>query len=226
MNRTTIVMAASLLAIGCNRAPEITAPTENVATAAPEDAAPADGTASEAGKLWVTTQYADRHSCPSEKCGIVGRLFFRDAATPLEEKGDWVRISKLYDAACESGKSKYVDKGNAACAPENGIEDGRIAEWVKASQLAKVRPADPALTANADESIVAQSDDFVQYRAAFAKVAAELIADGRCTAVEFKEQGGWMKSTNQRDQPVYFTYCGGMTIDNKIYMNAETAKVM
>ena len=35
-----------------------------------------------------------------------------------------------------------------------------------------------------------------------------------------------MKSAiKYRDEPVYFTYCGGMTISNRIYLNAETGRI-
>ncbi|WP_419808593.1 hypothetical protein [Sphingomonas sp.] len=224
MKHVMLAVAASLLTIGCDQSPQPTAPA-GVPTAVPMEMADATDPG-DAGKSWVITQYADRHSCPSDTCGIVGRLFFREAATPLETKGDWVRVSKVYDASCENGRSQYVDKGNSSCTSENGITNGRFAEWVKANQLSKTRPPDPALSASADESIVADSDDFTQHRKAFAKVAAELIAAGRCTAQDFKEQGGWVKSTNQRDQPIYFAYCGGMTAASKIYMNAETGLVM
>ena len=57
------------------------------------------------------------------------------------------------------------------------------------------------------------------------KAAAQLIAGGTCTRKDFKDMGGWMKSVNQyRDRPVYFTYCGGMTSANKIYLDASTGK--
>lgn len=216
MMRGFLVVAAMIMLAGCSQSPQrnTTAETTN------------ETELTDAGKFWVTTQYADRHSCPSEKCGIVGRLFFREAAIPVETKDGWVRITKLYDASCQNGESQYVDKGNAACTAANGITNGQLAEWVKESQLSASRPADPAATASADESIVADSDDFTQHRAAFVKVARDLIASGRCTAGDFKEQGGWVKSVNQRDEPVYFTYCGGMTATNKIYMNAETATEM
>lgn len=215
--RKFMAVATSVLLVGCGQPPQ-----SNTAVEATQETQ----STADKGKLWVTTQYADRHSCPSEECGIVGRLFFREAATPMEAKDGWVRVTKVYDASCQNGESQYVDKGNAACTTANGITNGQFAEWVKESQLSVARPADPAETASADESIVADSDDFTQYRAAFAKVARELIASGRCTAGDFKEQGGWVKSVNQRDQPIYFTYCGGMTAANKIYMNAETGTVI
>jgi hypothetical protein len=195
------------------------APTESPAQEAQE--------ADDPNKSWVTSEGLDRHTCPSEKCGIVGRLFFREAATPLEQKNGWSRISKYYDAACENGRSKYVDKGNANCVKSNGIADGKFAEWVRSEKLSKQRPADPALTATADENLVAESDDFSKYRKPFTRLAAQLISEGRCTPADFKEMGGWLKSvTEYRDEPVYFTYCGGMTAANKIYVNAATGRVL
>lgn len=192
------------------------------------DAVPSKGeAASEDGKLWVTSEYLDRHSCPKDSCGVVGRLSFREAATPLEERGDWVRITKEYDGACEGGMSRYVDEGNKACTSANGFRDGRFSEWVRKKYLSATRPADPADTATTDESLVAQSDDFARYRRQFAAIAAKLIADGRCTKAEFEEQGGFVKSvTEHRNEPVYFIYCGGQTFANKLYVNAKTGEVM
>lgn len=86
--------------------------------------------------------------------------------------------------------------------------------------------ADPAQTALPTASLVAKSQDFSKYRAAFVKAANELIQDGRCTPRDFEKTGGWRKTAiNYRDEPVYFTYCGGMTISNRIYLNAETGRI-
>ena len=182
-------------------------------------------TRASAGRLWVTTPRLERRTCPSRQCGVVGQLFFREAANVLETRDGWARITTSYDAACENGRSRYVDTGNAACTPENGISGGRLAEWVLAGSLSSSRPPDPAESAAQAEQLVAQSDDFTQHRAAFVRAANELIERGRCTPADFQEQGGWMKSSNHRDEPVYFTYCGGMTIANRIYLNAETGRI-
>ena len=158
---------------------------------------------------------------------FVGQLFFREGVTPFEEQGGWVRISEQYSASCEGGISEYVDEGNSACTEENGIVNGNFAEWVEKSYLSQTRPADPAETAAANETLVAQSDDFARYRTAFVSLAAQLISEGRCSEADFREQGGFMKSVNDYpDQPVYFTYCGGMTLANKVYVNAETETVL
>jgi hypothetical protein len=83
-----------------------------------------------------------------------------------------------------------------------------------------------AETALPAERLVARSQDFTEHRAAFVKAAIKLIKDGRCTPRDFEKTGGWMKSAIKfRDEPVYFTYCGGMTISNRIYLNAETGRI-
>lgn len=177
--------------------------------------------------LWVTVQRLDRHTCPDKACGVVGTLFFREAATPFEERGDWVRITREYDGACEDGQSRYVDSGNKDCTTANGFQEGRFSEWVQQGNLSSTRPADPAETATADESLVAQSDDFAQFRSQFTAIASQLMADGRCDRSDFEEQGGFVKSvTEYRDEPVYFIYCGGMTSDNRLYVNAETGEIL
>lgn len=173
---------------------------------------------------WVTSDRLNRRTCPDIKCGIVGRLFFREKATVLEQKGGWARISKYYDASCRNGKSQYVDAGNAACRPDNGIVRGRFAEWVSLKFLARTRPADPGAKATGDYALVQGSDDYRIYKDAFAKAAAKLISSGRCTAKEFREMGGWAKSSNRRG-PIYFMYCGGSRASNRLYLNAETGRI-
>lgn len=218
--RLSIAGALVLACAACNSAPEV-AETENPTEQA--NVPPSAGT----GKLWVTVQRVQRRTCPSERCGDVGWASFRQGVDALEQRDNWVRITKFYDANCADGRSRYVDAGNAKCEPANGIVDGRFAEWIPANALSNLRPPDPAAQATVDERIVAQSDDFTQYHATFARVAQRLISEGRCTAAEFEEQGGWVKSVTQhRNEPVYFAYCGGMTLANKIYMNAETGAIL
>ena len=155
---------------------------------------------------------------------MVGQYFFREAATSFETKGEWARVTKRYDANCVGGKSKYVDKGNANCNADNGITDGQFAEWVMVKSLSKTRPSDPALTAAQDEKLVADSDDFRRHRVAFKTAARKLIDDGQCSEGDFTEMGGWVKSVNDPDRPIYFMYCGGMTIANRIYLDASTGR--
>jgi hypothetical protein len=219
---------AALFTLGaCNSAPS-TPPDQPITTAVDQPlttAAANDVVEVASNKLWNTKQYADRHSCPSDRCGVVGRLVFREAAEPLERKSGWVRTTKYYDAACEGGESQYVKTGNRACTSANGITDGKFAEWVREDQLSKTRPPDPAEKATAEERLVKDSSDFNLYHAQFAKLAAMLIAERGCSESDFVEQGGFVKSVNRQDEPIYFIYCGGMTAANKVYVNVRTVSV-
>lgn len=175
---------------------------------------------------WVSVDRLERHTCPSKNCGIVGQLIFREKATILEEKDGWARISKYYDAACVNGVSEYVDSGNPLCKSSNGITDGKFAEWVDTRYLSATRPEDPSKDATGIHALVKGSDDYGIYKDTFADAAEKLIARGRCTAKDFKEMGGWWKSTNHKNKPIYFTYCGGMTRSNQLYLNAATGELL
>jgi len=176
-------------------------------------------------EAWVTVDRLNRRTCPGERCGSVGAMFFREKATIYEDSMGWARITKVYDASCKDGISEYVDAGNARCEPANGIVNGKFAEWVSLQYLSVDRPADPAAGATGDFALISGSDDYRTYKNVFAKAAADLIASGQCTRADFEEMGGWYKSTNHRTQPIYFTYCGGMRIENRLYLDASTGRV-
>lgn len=222
MRETGIILAAMLMA-GCSRSQEAIEENANTTQAAPAipEVKPGPNT------LFVDVERVQRRTCPKITCGDVGWIAERQVVEALERRDGWVRITKTYSAACKEGRSEYVDDGDASCTSDNGIVDGKFAEWVPMSALSKTRPADPAETASGDEAMIAQSDDFKRYRSAFLAVSNRLISEGRCTKAEFTEMGGWLKSVNEhKNEPVYFTYCGGMTAANKIYMNAETQMVL
>jgi len=70
------------------------------------------------------------------------------------------------------------------------------------------------------------SDDYAKYHLVFEASARQLISDGRCSSADFKNMGGWVKSTTTyKNEPIYFTYCGEMTINNRIYLNAISGQV-
>ena len=176
-------------------------------------------------KRWVTSDRLNRRTCPSTDCGIVGQFFFREGTDVFEDKDGWARVSRYYDASCANGRSEYVDSEDNRCDPENGIVDGKFAEWVFADFLSEDRPPDPAADATGLEVLLAGSDDFQKYRSAFARAAQSLISSGQCREADFLEWGGWMKSVNDRSQPIYFIYCGGAKALNRLYLNTETGEV-
>ncbi len=174
---------------------------------------------------WVSSERLNRRTCPSTTCGIVGRFFRGQILEILEEQSGWVRVSRYYDASCRNGFSEYVDDGNKNCDESNGISEGKMAEWVSAQFLSDVEPQRAADTAKDNELLVAQSDDFGRHRKIFVKSADNLIKSGECSESDFLENGGWVKSSSHRTSPIYFIYCGGSTISNRLYLNAESGDI-
>ena len=76
------------------------------------------------------------------------------------------------------------------------------------------------------QEAIAKSDDYEMHRAAFTKAATFLLTTSRCGQRELKEYGGFVKAQGgYKDQPIYFTYCGGMKVANRLYVDADTGKV-
>lgn len=177
-------------------------------------------------KAWVASERLNRRTCPASNCGIVGQYFYREGVQIIEERNGWARVTKYYDASCNNGKSEYVDTGNASCSVSNGIKNGKFAEWISLKHIARKRPADPSAGAVGTAKLIRMSDDFQKYKTVFVKATNDLLASKRCTKNDFKNMGGWFKSTTTyRSKPVYFTYCGKMTLANRIYLNASTGRV-
>ncbi|HBD0438482.1 TPA: hypothetical protein KGM74_004042, partial [Escherichia coli] len=148
-------------------------------------------------KLWVVVDRTERHTCPSSKCGVAGKLFFREGVDFLEKKGEWVRITEPYSASCVGGESEYIKEGNKSCTRKNGIVNGKFSEWVKLSDPSSERPSDPAENASGDDTLIKGSDDYRIYKKEFSSAARKLINEGVCTESDFKEIGGWMASSNK-----------------------------
>jgi hypothetical protein len=174
-----------------------------------------------AQQMWVTSDTLNRRTCPGTHCGAVGKLFFRESATIYERRNGWGRVSKYYDASCVGGRSEYVDSGNAACDPSNGIVDGKFAEWISIEFVSADRPADPGARATGTSKLIGQSDDFRKYEAAFTKAAEALLAAGDCTRKDFEDMGGFVKSG--KGATTYFTYCRGGS--DRIYLDAATGRI-
>jgi len=73
--------------------------------------------------------------------------------------------------------------------------------------------------------VVKDSDDFAKHQAAFETAAKNLVESRRCTVAQLKESGGFWKSMNHKNKPIYFTYCGAAHISNRIYLDASTGRI-
>ncbi|APE44582.1 hypothetical protein BOO69_15035 [Sulfitobacter alexandrii] len=108
-------------------------------------------------------------------------------------------------------------------------EAQREAEAEEAARRAEAEAAERreanARAAAAAQRLIAGSDDLDEHRAVFARVAAELVENRTCTEAEFVENDGWVRSTTFETRQVYFMYCGGSTVANRLYLDAATGDV-
>lgn len=142
---------------------------------------------------------------PGEKFFPQRYLYIGAPVTVLEHQDGWGRISPYF---------VYQQGG-----PE-------VAEWVKIDGLTTKMPQ---LSKQDKEEIVTSyighSDDFKTYRNAFVRVTEKLLDEKMCTPEDFEELNGWMKSINYGDRHVYFIYCGGLKVSDKIYFDVDTGEV-
>ena len=71
---------------------------------------------------------------------------------------------------------------------------------------------------------LSKSDDFRKYRSEFLTAAKQLVSQRRCRIKDFEEWGGWIRSASH-GWPVYFTFCGGAHISNRIYLNVRSGRI-
>ncbi len=106
---------------------------------------------------------------------------------------------------------------------ENGPE---VAEWIPLDGLVEQAPL---ITAEERRKTVTQyiatSDDFKLYETAFVQKTDELLKNETCVPEDFEELGGWVKSLKYQEREVYFVYCGGRKLTNKIYFDIQSKEI-
>lgn len=136
---------------------------------------------------------------------ITDYLYKGEKVEVLEKQGEWARISD-YIVLKEGGP--------------------QTAEWVSMSGLSN----DEVIISEKEsieilDSYLVKSDDLKIHKEKFRNMVAELISDGECDPSDFEELGGWVKSVKYSDRDVYFIYCGGLSLENKIYLDVNTNEI-
>ncbi len=136
---------------------------------------------------------------------IIDYLYKGEKIEVLEKQGDWVRISD-YIVLKEGGP--------------------QTAEWVSMSGLSN----DEVIISEQEskeilDSYLVKSDDLKVHQEKFRNTVAKLISEGECDPSDFEELGGWVKSVKYSNRDVYFIYCGGLSLENKIYLDVNTNEI-
>lgn len=158
-------------------------------------------------EYYVASEKVNVRLAPNKTGKITNTLYKRQKVEVFQVKDGWARISQYYDGSVE------------------GLSED-VARWVFAKHLSTNRPAEEQET-NLNSPVakaIKSSDDFSKYQKLFVSASEKLIKSGNCSLGDFTEMGGWWRSTKHKPKPVYFTYCGGMTISNRIYLDTVTGK--
>ncbi len=164
------------------------------------------GVLSYAQSMYVMSEDLNVRLSPSKYGKKTSVLLKGQRVDVYEIENGWARVTEYYDGYSE------------------GL-NGRVARWVYAKYLSTTKPKKKVIKSNSPvaKSLEA-SDDYEKYHKSFISVSEQLIKNGTCTIKDFNDQGGWARSTT-KGKGVYFTYCGGMRLSNKVYINVITGKI-
>jgi uncharacterized protein YgiM (DUF1202 family) len=185
------------------------------------------------GDFIVTAGTLNVRLAPSTTGKMRGKLHRGQVVEVLEVKQGWARISRYYNGASEglSGTvAHWVYAMHLATLPAGSDRTTSTATEV---QAAKSPPeAQPAMPPPGEEIVVGapildaikSSDDLPKYQATFAWISAKLVDSGTCKISDFRDIGGWWRSADHKPRPVYYTYCGGGSNSDRIYMDTTTGE--
>ncbi len=142
----------------------------------------------------------------ADKNAFVERYLYKgDQVHLLEKKNGWGRVSAYF----------VYEQGG----PE-------IAEWIPLDGLVEEAPLiTEEERRKTVQGYIERSDDYVEFEDMFLNTTNKLLKEKTCSPVDFEELGGWVKSTKYTDRDVYFVYCGGLKLADKIYLDVRTGEV-
>jgi hypothetical protein len=160
-----------------------------------------------AGDYYVSANQLSVRSAPSTTARIEDTLIRKQKVEVFEVNAGWARISK-YSHGAEKNK------------------EDQFAHWVSADYLTATEPTG-ALAENTNiERYIKNSDNYSKYRENFIEVSKTLVEQGRCNLSDYKNIGGWVSSITHKSEPIYFTYCGGFSTCDKVYINAKSGEIL
>lgn len=153
---------------------------------------------------YVSPEKLGVRETPDKSAFVESILYRGDKVHILEKRDGWGRISPYY----------VYNEG-----------DPEVAEWIPMEALLEVPPTITRKERiKTISSYIEDSDDFKLYFDVFIQTTDDLIEEGICLPPDFEELKGWVKSVKY-EQDVYFVYCGGLKLANKIYLNVQTGKI-
>ena len=158
------------------------------------------------GNYVVTALHLNVRLAANASAKLVGKLPLREQVVVLEVKDGWARISDYYDGESE------------------GLS-GNVAHWVRAAYLGSRASVDDNIkVSSAVIDAIKASEDLDEFQEIFARASQRLVNSGQCVLSDFRDIGGWWRSAAHNSGSVYYTYCGGASNNDRIYLDTNTGE--
>lgn len=184
--------------------------------------------ANSVGDYIVTASTLNVRLAPSTSAQTSSRLRRGQAVSVLEVSNGWARISRYYDGSSEglSGEvAQWVFARHLSPRPAARLQPARpVAKAVVEYLPAQPPPGEEIVVSASILEAIKASDDLPKYETTFAWVSAKLVDTGTCKVSDFRDIGGWWRSADHKSRPVYYTYCGGGSNSDRIYMDTSTGE--
>ncbi len=151
--------------------------------------------------MYVLSTSANIHAKATFESPILGKLSLRDEVKVYQQSGRWMRIQE------------WINETTAS------------SQWVYSEHLSKTLPSQTTQERyRAMKQLLSNSDDFEANEDRFIDHTEAVLKSGDCTMEDIAQVSGWLRSFNFRDAPIYYTYCGGLDVENKYYLNLDTGE--
>ncbi len=176
--------------------------------------------ASNLGLYYVNADVLKIRLGPSSSYEHSYSMYHKQKTNVYEFKNSWARVSKSKSnskwAYAKFLSPVKVDKKTETSKKSTPKKTKKTTK--KKVTKAKKNKVDTRLL-----KYIAKSDNYEKHSKVFINVSQRLIANRVCKISDFRKTSGWMELSKDE---MYFTYCGGFTKKDKIYINLVTNEII
>jgi hypothetical protein len=139
---------------------------------------------------------------PTFESQVVGKTELREVVKVYEERNRWSRVQSWVNET--TGKS----------------------QWIYNEHLSLENPGDTVQERYRDiKQLIVRTDDFEQHEARFIELTDQVLQSQQCSQSDLEQLQGWIRSFNYPDEPIYYSYCGGLDVEDKLYINLDNGDI-
>jgi hypothetical protein len=153
-------------------------------------------------EFFVISPGIEIYAKPNFESQVVGKTELREVVKVYQEKGRWSRVQSWINET--TGKSQWIYNEHLST-EHPGVTVQERYQTIK--------------------QLIASTDDFEQYEARFIELTDSVLQSKQCSEEDLTQLKGWIRSFNYPDEPIYYSYCGGLEVEDKLYINLDSGDV-